>query len=78
MSFSEVVILSAVRTPVGDFSGGLSKVPAHQLGAAVIGAALERAKVPKEDVSEVIMGQVRREGVRRGRAPPSSRRDFES
>ncbi|MEP9366089.1 acetyl-CoA C-acetyltransferase [Xanthobacter sp. VNH20] len=54
----DVVIVGAARTPVGSFNGALSTLPAHQLGAIVIKAALERAGVPSEKVSEVILGQV--------------------
>ena len=53
-----IVIVSAARTPVGSFSGALSSVPAHELGAIAIKAALERAKVKPEEVDEVIMGQI--------------------
>jgi len=55
---TEVVIASAARTPVGAFSGGLSGLPAHELGEVAIKGALERAGVSPEDVSEVIMGQI--------------------
>ena len=44
----EVLILSAVRTPIGRFLGGLSTVPAPRLGAVAIRAALERAGVAAE------------------------------
>ncbi len=54
----EVVIVSATRTAIGGFLGGLSTVPAHVLGQTVITAALEKAGVPATDVDEVIMGQV--------------------
>ena len=54
----DIVIVSAVRTPVGKFGGALAKIPATQLGATVITEALARAKVSKEQVGEVIMGQV--------------------
>ncbi|MFG1397912.1 acetyl-CoA C-acetyltransferase [Roseixanthobacter pseudopolyaromaticivorans] len=54
----DVVIVGAARTPVGSFNGALSTLPAHQLGAIVIKAALERAGVPSDKVSEVILGQV--------------------
>jgi acetyl-CoA C-acetyltransferase len=54
----EVVIVSAARTPVGSFSGAFAAVPAHRLGEVAIRAALERAKVDGNDVSEVILGQV--------------------
>ena len=55
---SEIVIVSAVRTAIGAFSGGLSTVPAHELGATVIKEALTQAKVDPSDVDEVIMGQI--------------------
>jgi acetyl-CoA C-acetyltransferase len=54
----DVVIVSAARTPVGSFNGAFATVPAHKLGEVAIRAALERAKVSGEDVSEVILGQV--------------------
>eukprot|EP01135_Chromosphaera_perkinsii_P004429 Nk52_evm7s281 gene=Nk52_evmTU7s281 len=57
-SKKQVVICSAVRTPVGSFNGALSDVPAHTLGATVISEALKRASVAKEAVDEVIMGHV--------------------
>ena len=55
---NEVVIVSAVRTPIGILNGGLSSLPAHELGAIVIEEALVRAKIDPGEVSEVIMGQV--------------------
>jgi acetyl-CoA C-acetyltransferase len=54
----DVVIVSGVRTPVGAFNGAFANVPAHDLGKVAIKAALERAGVKPEDVSEVILGQV--------------------
>ena len=54
----DVVIVSAVRTPVGSFNGALGSVPAHVLGAGAIKAALEHAHVDPADVDEVILGQV--------------------
>ena len=54
----DIVIVSAARTAVGKFGGSLAKVPAVDLGAAVIKEALARAKVDPAQVSEVIMGQV--------------------
>jgi acetyl-CoA C-acetyltransferase len=54
----EVVIVSAVRTPIGILNGALSSFVAHELGAIVIEEALTRAKISSEEVSEVIMGQV--------------------
>lgn len=54
----DVVIVGAARTPVGSFNGSLSSLPAHQLGAIAIKAALERAKVEAAEVDEVILGQI--------------------
>lgn len=54
----DVVIVGAARTPVGSFNGALGTLPAHQLGAIAIKAALERAGVDSAAVSEVILGQV--------------------
>ncbi len=54
----DVVIVSAVRTPVGSFSGAFASVTAHALGAEAIKAALARAKLEPGDVDEVILGQV--------------------
>ncbi|WP_137388255.1 acetyl-CoA C-acetyltransferase [Rhodoligotrophos defluvii] len=53
-----VVIVAAQRTPVGAFNGSFAAVPAHELGAVAIRAALDRAGVAAEEVDEVIMGQV--------------------
>ena len=55
---SDVVIVAAVRTPIGKFNGSLSDVPSYDLGAIVIQEVLKRANVPKDSVSEVLMGQV--------------------
>ncbi len=55
---TNVVIASAARTPVGSFNGSFATVPAHELGATAIKAAIERAGVAPEEVSETILGQV--------------------
>ena len=55
---SEIVIVAAARTPIGAFMGGLGSVPADQLGAVVMGAALARAGLAADEVSDVILGQV--------------------
>ncbi len=55
---TNIVIASAARTPVGSFLGSFANTPAHDLGAAAIEAALDRAGVDKADVSETILGQV--------------------
>ena len=54
----EVVIVSAVRTPIGSFGGALSSLSAVELGAAALKGALEKAGVRPEQVQEVIMGNV--------------------
>jgi acetyl-CoA C-acetyltransferase len=64
---SRSVIVSAVRTPFGRLGGGLAGVPATELGAAAIRAALERAGLEPDEVEYVIMGQVLQAGV--GQAP---------
>ncbi|KXG85698.1 acetyl-CoA C-acetyltransferase [Agrobacterium bohemicum] len=58
MTSSSIVIVSAARTAVGSFNGGFANTPAHELGAAVIKAVLERAGVAADDIDEVILGQV--------------------
>ncbi len=63
----EVVIVSAARTPIGRFLGGLSVIPAPRLGSIVIADAVRRAGIEKADVNEVIMGHVLTAGV--GQAP---------
>lgn len=65
---NEAVILSAVRTPVGRFQGGLSGMPATKLGAVAIKAAVERANLSDPaDIDEVLMGNVVQAG--NGQAP---------
>ncbi len=58
MSKQDIVIVSALRTGIGNFNGTIGSVPAHKLGQTVIKAALEQSKVKGEEVSEVIMGQI--------------------
>lgn len=55
---TNVVIASAARTAVGSFGGSFANTPAHDLGAAVLEAVVERAGVDKSEVSETILGQV--------------------
>jgi acetyl-CoA C-acetyltransferase len=55
---TDIVIVSAARTPVGSFNGAFAAVPAHELGVTAITAALQRAKVDPKEVSEVVLGQV--------------------
>ncbi|HEY5899476.1 MAG TPA: acetyl-CoA C-acetyltransferase [Burkholderiales bacterium] len=67
MQSDPVVIVSAARTPMGAFQGELKGFAAHELGAAAIRAAVERAKLSAQDVQEVIMGCVLPAG--QGQAP---------
>jgi acetyl-CoA C-acetyltransferase len=60
---NNVVIVSAVRTPIGNFNGALKDVSAIQLGATVIKSALNRAGIDPEVVDEVIMGNVLQAGI---------------
>lgn len=55
---SNIVIVAAKRTAIGNFLGGLSTLPAHTLGAAVIKALLQESGIKPGDISEVILGQV--------------------
>ena len=62
MSTPSIVIASAARTAVGSFNGAFANTPAHELGATVISAVLERAGVAVGEVNEVILGQVLQAG----------------
>jgi len=67
MSQKEVVICSAVRTPVGSFQGALSSFSASDLGGVVVAEAVKRAGAKPEDVERVILGNVLPAGI--GQAP---------
>ena len=54
----EIVIVSATRTAIGSFGGSLAKVPAHKLGAQVIKSLLDSTSIEKDQIDEVILGQV--------------------
>lgn len=60
---TDIVIVAAARTAVGKFGGSLAKVPAPELGAAVLAELLKRAKLSGDQVSEVILGNVLAAGV---------------
>src|SRR5947207_176581 len=60
---NDAVIVSAVRTPVGSFGGQFKDVPATELGACAVRAALERAGVKGDDVDEVVLGCVLQAGL---------------
>ena len=63
----DVVIVSAVRTPMGSFGGALSSVPATKLGAIAIEGAIEKIKLDKNIIDEVFMGNVLQANL--GQAP---------
>lgn len=65
---SDIVIVSAVRTPMGGFQGSLSALTAPQLGAAALRAAVERAGIAPAAVDEVVMGCVLAAGLKQGPA----------
>ena len=67
MSQDPIVIVAAMRTPMGGFQGSLSGALAPELGSVAIAGALDRAGVAPNDVDEVIMGEVLSAGV--GQAP---------
>ena len=54
----EIVIVAAKRTALGSFGGSLSSIPAHKLGAEVIASLLQKTGVNKDQIDEVILGQV--------------------
>ena len=58
----EIVIVSVARTPIGGFGGTLKDVPAYDLGAAAIKAALERAKLTGDKIDYVLLGNTRQAG----------------
>ena len=54
----EIVIVGAVRTPIGSFKGSIKHIKAHKLGSIVIDEVIKRSKVNHDEIDEVIMGQV--------------------
>ncbi|MDC3040132.1 acetyl-CoA C-acetyltransferase [Candidatus Pelagibacter sp.] len=55
---NDIVIISAVRTPIGAYKGSLKNIKADQLGSIVIKEVIHRANINKKEINEVIMGQV--------------------
>ncbi|RZL84205.1 MAG: acetyl-CoA C-acyltransferase, partial [Rhodococcus sp. (in: high G+C Gram-positive bacteria)] len=55
-SVEPIVVVDGARTPIGSFGGAFKDVPAHELGATAVKAALGRAGVPGGDIDEVVMG----------------------
>jgi acetyl-CoA C-acetyltransferase len=68
LAMSDIVIVSAARTPVGSFNGALSSLPAHELGRIAIQAAVARAGIEAAEVDEVVLGQVLQAGAGQGPA----------
>ena len=68
----DIVIVGAVRTPVGAFNGAFGTMPAHELGKVAIKAAIDRAGVEASRVSEVILGQILQAGQGQGPARQAS------
>src|SRR5258707_4094725 len=62
VELQDAVIVSAVRTAIGTYGGGLAEVPAVKLGEVCIKAALDRADLKPDQVNEVIMGNVLQAG----------------
>ena len=60
---NEVVIVSAIRTPIGSYKGSLKNISSHQLGSIVIKEVLKKSKFAKDEIDEVIFGQVLTAGV---------------
>ena len=60
---NEVVIVSAIRTPIGSYKGSLKDISSHQLGSIVIKEVLKKSKFAKDEIDEVILGQVLTAGV---------------
>ena len=56
--FNEVVIVSAIRTPIGSYKGSLRKMRSDQLGSVIIEEIIKTSKFKKDEIDEVIMGQV--------------------
>ncbi len=57
-NLDEVVILAAIRTPIGTYKGSLKDIKSDQLGSIVIKEVIQRSNIKKEEIDEVVMGQV--------------------
>ena len=60
---NEVVIIAATRTPIGTYKGSLKDIRGDQLGSIVIREVINRSNIDKQDIDEVIMGQVLTAGM---------------
>src|SRR5699024_12528893 len=63
MALNEVVIVSALRTPIGTFNGTLKDISAVELGAKAIKSVIEEASINVDNIDEVIMGNVLQAGL---------------
>lgn len=63
---TDIVIAAAARTPIGNFNGALSSVPAHVLGSIAIAEVMKRGKVTGADIDEVVLGQILQAGQGQG------------
>ena len=70
---TEVVLLSAARSPIGKFQGGLSGFRAPELGALAVAEAIRRAGIEGSSVEEVIMGNVLQAGLGQNPARQAAR-----
>tara|TARA_B100000902_G_scaffold40918_1_gene48539 strand:- start:140 stop:943 length:804 start_codon:yes stop_codon:yes gene_type:complete len=61
--FKEVVIIAAARTPIGSYKGSLKDIKADQLGSIVIKEVINRSNIDKDEIDEVIMGQILTAGM---------------
>ena len=68
MKKNNIVITSAWRTAVGSLGKSLKNIKSHELGAKIISETLERSNLSKEDIDEIILGQVLTGGA--GQNPP--------
>lgn len=65
--FNDVVIVAATRTPIGSFQSSLSALSASQLGGIAVDSAVQQAGIAKENVDEVILGNVVSAGLGKNR-----------
>src|SRR5260370_15768318 len=74
MTTETPVILSAVRTPIGKFQGGLAGFSAPELGGKIVAEAIRRAGLQASQIDEAILGNVVQAGLCQNAAPPAALR----
>ncbi len=62
MDLNDIVVISAVRTPMGKFGGTLKDIPSYDLGAVAVKEAINRASITSDQVDDVILGSCRQAG----------------